>query len=103
MKHSSLFSAEYQMRFRSREDGVAPVFSFSINVFSMSHALDFYNFCVVEKLVHNAIIADSNSVGPLAAAQFLRATGQWIVSELLYFGDNARYCLAGNSAQILSR
>ena len=74
-----------------------------VNVFPMPHALDFYNLRDAQKLVHHAIIADSNSVGPLATAQFLRATGQWIVSELLYFGDNARYCLAGNSAQILSR
>ena len=38
----------------------------------MPHALNFHNFRVAEKLVHDAIIADANPVCVLRTGQFFR-------------------------------
>ena len=48
----------------------------------MTHALDFHNSRVAEKLIHHAIVANANSVRTLRTRQLLGAMRQRLVSEL---------------------
>ena len=69
----------------------------------MPHPLDFHNFRIAEKLIHNAIIADSKTICALGTCQFFGTVRQRFISEFRHFSYDTRYRLAGNPAQILSR
>jgi hypothetical protein len=69
----------------------------------MPHALDFHDFRIAKKFIHDSVIADANAVGALGTSQFFRTAWQRFISELRHFGYDARYRVAGNPAQILFR